>query len=270
MKNLFSSENLKLLEALSFTQSLYAFDFDGTLSKIVQRSQDATIVASTDALLKQLSKHAPVAIISSRSIKDLKSRLKFIPPYLIGNHGLEGLGIRPDALDLAHKICANWKLYLEDHLPLESSGIAIEDKSFSLAIHYRKCSAKKKAKIDILKIVSNLDPKPRIILGKCVINLLPTGAPHKGVALVELMIQAEIKSALYIGDDDTDEDVFSLPNARILTVRVGKKATSQAQFYIEGQQEINRLLKTILQFYESAKKKSRTEIERKNSLYGNA
>lgn len=272
MKKLFVSDNLKLLEALSFTQTLYAFDFDGTLSKIVRNPQDATIKSSIDLLLRELAKHAPVAIISGRSIADLKTHLKFIPPHIIGNHGLEGLGTRPDALDLAHKICENWRRYLESHLPKAelAAGMEIEDKSFSIAIHYRKCAAKKKAKIDILNVVANLDPKPRIILGKCVVNLLPPGAPHKGVALVELMFQTGIKSAFYIGDDDTDEDVFSLPNARIFSVRVGKKDTSQAQFYLHEQKDVERLLKTILRFYDSPNIKSESAVERKEPLHGRA
>jgi len=272
MKKLFNPDNLKLLEALSFTPTLYAFDFDGTLSKIVRNPQDAAIKPSTDLLLKELAKHAPVAIISGRSIADLKTHLKFVPPHLIGNHGLEGLGTRPDALDLAKKICVDWRQYLENHLPKEElkGGLEIEDKSFSIAVHYRKCASKKKAKIDVLNVVATLDPKPRIILGKCVVNLLPPGAPHKGVALVELMFQTEIKSAFYIGDDDTDEDVFSLPNARIFTVRVGKKTTSQSQFYIHEQSEIDRVLKTVLRFYDSSKTKSESVVERKDALYGRA
>jgi trehalose 6-phosphate phosphatase len=255
MRNLFTPGNIKLLEALSFTPTLYAFDFDGTLSKIVRSPQCASIKSSTDALIRKLAERAPVAIISGRSIADLRTHLKFVPPHLIGNHGLEGLGTRPDALVMAQKICVDWRQYLSGHLSSEDlkSGMEVEDKTFSLAIHYRKCSAKKKAKLDILGVAANLNPKPRIILGKCVVNLLPPGAPHKGVALVELMLQIGIRSAFYIGDDDTDEDVFSLPNARIFTVRVRDKATSQAQFYIQEQYEIDRLLKTILSFYDHQK-----------------
>lgn len=251
MKSVFSPDSLKILESLSFTQTLYAFDFDGTLSKIVRTPSEATIKPTTDLLLRELAGHAPVAIISGRSVADLKTHLKFTPPHLIGNHGLEGLGSRPDALEVAHATCATWKTALEESLSREffDSGLEIEDKSYSIAVHYRKCTAKKKAKFEVLKVASSLDPKPRIILGKCVVNLLPPGAPHKGVALVELMLQTGIKSAFYIGDDDTDEDVFSLPNARILTVRVGKRATSQAQYFIEDQSGIDRLLKTILRFY---------------------
>lgn len=258
MKNLFLPESLIILESLSFTRTLYAFDFDGTLSKIVRNPQDARIRSTTDLLLEELSHHAPVAIISGRSIADLKTHLRFVPSHLIGNHGLEGLNARPDALETAHKTCVDWKILLQARLPNEllKSGLEIEDKSFSIALHYRKCSTKKMAKLAILEFAAMLDPKPRIILGKCVVNLLPPGAPHKGVALVELMLQMGIKSAFYIGDDDTDEDVFSLPNARILSVRVGKKRSSQAQYYISEQSEIDRTLKRILSHYGKTNAKS--------------
>ena len=154
----------------------------------------------------------------------------------------------------------------------DTDGLEIEDKSFSIALHYRKCVAKTEAKLAILKASAKIDPKTRIIMGKCVVNLLPPGAPHKGVALVELMLRTGIGSAFYIGDDDTDEDVFSLPNTRILSVRVGKKASSQAQYFIDGQSDIDRVLKTILGFYRPlrSKNKSKTRNEIKVSVHGNA
>lgn len=268
MKKLFTANAIKLLESLSFTPTLYAFDFDGTLSRIVQDPSAAVISKGMDLLLQELSTYAPVAIVSGRSIEDLKNHLKFVPPYLIGNHGLEGLGTRPGSLEVANQTCRGWNQYLKKNLPrqFEKMGIEIEDKTYSIALHYRKSQAKKKARMDILEVVSSLDPRPRIIMGKCVVNILPTGAPHKGVALVELMLQAGIKSAFYIGDDDTDEDVFSLPNARIMTVRVGKKSSSQAQFYIQNQSEVGRLLRTILRFY----KPSTAIAEKRESLHGHA
>jgi len=211
-----------------------------------------------------------VAIISGRSIADLKNHLKFVPPHLIGNHGLEGLGTRPDALEIARETCKEWRAHLEKHLSSDhfQAGLEIEDKSYSIAVHYRKCATKKPIKLTILEAAANLNPKPRIILGKCVVNLLPPGAPHKGVALVELMLQTGIKSAFYIGDDDTDEDVFSLPNARIFTVRIGRKSNSQAQYFVEGQSEIDRTLKAVLRFYASTSSKPESPKERKRVANG--
>ena len=258
MKPLFAAGNLKLLESLSFTKTLFAFDFDGTLSKIVPVPSEATIAPRTSALLQQLSELVPMALISGRSVQDLKSRLSFSPSFLVGNHGLEGLGTRTETLENAQRICASWKTELQQrfHHPEMHAGMEIEDKLYSLALHYRNCRSKKEAKLQILEAVANLNPPPRIILGKSVVNVLPPGAPHKGAAIMELMLQTQVRSAFYIGDDDTDEDVFSLPDSRIFTVRVGRKQSSQARYYIRDRSEIDRLLRTLIRFHQPSREKA--------------
>lgn len=248
MNPLFSKASLMLLESLSFTKTLYAFDFDGTLSKIVRIPSEASISPTTEALLKTLSSLAPVAIVSGRSVRDLRSRIGFEPQYVIGNHGLEGLGNNTESLKKAKSICIQWKKTLSevDFGP----GTEIEDKIYSLAIHYRRSRNKKQVKDLINKVLQTLKPAVQIITGKSVINLLPQGAPHKGAAVLELKKRAEAKHLFYIGDDDTDEDVFSLPDPQIMSVRVGKKRASQAHFYISRQSEINHLLKLLIRYHE--------------------
>ncbi len=254
MKYLFSQTGVKVLESLSFTQTLYAFDFDGTLAAIAHTPDEVKIHSSTNTLLKSLSEVVPVAIISGRSIKDLKKCLNFCPEYLIGNHGLEGLSLRKDSAAKAYTVCQGWKKQLEKNMYIDS-GIFVEDKMYSLAVHYRNSRHKKFIKLKLFEELKMLDPTPRIVLGKCVVNLIPTGAPHKGVALLELMQWLDLKCAFYIGDDDTDEDVFSLPDARIITSRVGQKKTSQAQYFIKRQNEINKVLKNILKQVQKCPKK---------------
>jgi trehalose 6-phosphate phosphatase len=83
-----------------------------------------------------------------------------------------------------------------------------------------------------------------------------------------LMLQTGIKSAFYIGDDDTDEDVFSLPNTRIFTVRVGRKVSSQAQYFISEQAEINPLLRTLLRHYRLSDSDAAPVAPRKNPHRG--
>lgn len=253
MKYILSDSGLKILESFSFTQTLFAFDFDGTLSKIVPSPDDAYMSETTCDLIKKLSKRASVAIISGRSLSDLKSRLSFTPTYAIGNHGLEGPGKSENTAAKAANTCKKWKrqisVTLKSHL--HGNGLSIEDKTFSLALHYRKSNQKRKIKLLILKAISHIQPPPRMILGKCVINLVPIGGPHKGMALVDLMLRSNLRSAFYIGDDDTDEDVFALSNMRILGIRVGRKRGSQAKYFIDRQSEINKLLRNLLSFYDN-------------------
>jgi trehalose 6-phosphate phosphatase len=248
---LFSKDGLRFLESICFSQTLFSFDFDGTLSKIVKNPDDAKINFSTLSLVQKLGERAPVAIISGRGLADLKNKFNPSPGYLVGNHGLEGIHSGKPKLGLFKKSCEKWKKDLFKSLSKKNElidGIEIEDKTFSLAVHYRKSRSKKIAKAKILESAIELNPKPRIILGKSVVNVIPEGAPHKGVALLELMKKSNTKSSLYIGDDDTDEDVFALNDQRLFTIRVGKKTKSQAKFFIQNHSEINMLLKYILNF----------------------
>jgi trehalose 6-phosphate phosphatase len=254
MKYLFSENGLKILESFCFTTTLFAFDFDGTLAKIVSVPANAKMGRETTKLLHTLNQRTPIAIISGRGIADLKPRIGFEPRYLVGNHGLEGTTAGPFDEDELKKICQSWKEQTLHLLPktLFTNGVEIEDKVFSLAIHYRSSRNKKTAKALISTAVQSITPSPRVIFGKAVFNIVPAGGPHKGVALMELMKQAGSRSAFYIGDDDTDEDVFNLHDSRVMTVRVGNKRSSQARYFIERQAEVNRLLKNLIHFKESS------------------
>ncbi len=244
MKYLFSNVGLQVLESLSFTQTLYAFDFDGTLAPIVTKPTLAKASARTERLLNELERCAEVAVISGRSVADLRSRVGVRGAHLIGNHGLEGLGVRREAIVKALSVCQGWAQQLESSWgSLKThSGVFVENKTYSLALHYRRSRNKQKARAEFFSRIANLHPAPRVILGKCVMNLVPAGGPHKGVALLEAMMKLNLRCAFYVGDDDTDEDVFSLPDRRIITVRVGQSKTSQAQFFLKRQSEIARLI----------------------------
>lgn len=262
MMSLFSKGSLVVLESLSFTKTLYAFDFDGTLARIVRDPEVAKMSETTENLLIQLSELVPVAIISGRSIEDLKKRISFRPHFLIGNHGLEGLKDTENSLEKAHRQSQSWVRILSE--ANFESGVEIENKTYSVAIHYRKSRKKTKARSQIKLAIESLNPKPHVILGKCVVNLIPAGAPHKGAALLKLIRESNLKHAFYIGDDDTDEDVFSLPYqiGQIMSVRVGKKNRSSASYYIDRQSEINRLIRLLIRYHQPSERKVRLEVTR--------
>ena len=54
------------------------------------------------------------------------------------------------------------------------------------------------------------------------------------------------ESAFYIGDEETDEDIFRLDRASIFTVRVGKKNSSKAAYFIKTQSEMNAVLEALI------------------------
>ena len=118
----------------------------------------------------------------------------------------------------------------------------IENKGVTLSLHYRHVCNIKSAHKTILEAISKLDPQPRRIGGQFIENLLPAGAPDKGIALRFLMDKSGCRKGFFVGDDETDEDVFRLNAENIFTVRVGMNAFSDALFYLHNQDEITRLI----------------------------
>jgi trehalose 6-phosphate phosphatase len=123
------------------------------------------------------------------------------------------------------------------------AGVDVEDKRYSLAIHYRRSRRKANAQRAIHQAVTELPGRMRMIPGKHVVNVVPQGAPNKGDALIQLRTLAQADTALYVGDDITDEDVFVLDQpGRLLTVRIGLSRSSAAAYFLRRQREIDTLL----------------------------
>lgn len=237
------------LRELLKTRSLYAFDFDGTLAKIVRDPHAARLGRPVRVRLEELAKRAPTAIISGRSVEDLRSRVGTAVPHLIGNHGSEGPHTRREDMQQVRETSSGWLQLVNERFQdeLTQSGVFVESKSYSLSFHYRTADHRGEARALLSRIVAELSPPPRIVLGKCVVNVMPPTASHKGTALLEYMRRLDCSSALYVGDDETDEDVFALRDARILTVRIGKKNGSSARYFLKRQAEITEMLRLLVE-----------------------
>ncbi|MGE0469453.1 MAG: trehalose-phosphatase [Nitrospira sp.] len=249
MDYLLTDKGRENLESLLNGHSLYAFDFDGTLSKIVPDPDAARLGRSVRFWFEALAKRAPTAVISGRSLEDLRSRIGTSVPDLIGNHGSEGPHVVQAAMQQVREICHGWLRLITDRFQAElaQSGVLLETKSYSFSFHYRTVERRHEARTLISRIVAELSPSPRIVLGKSVVNVMPPSAWHKGTALLECMRRFGCTTALYVGDDETDEDVFGLGDHRILTVRIGKKNTSSARFFLKRQTEITQVLRLLVE-----------------------
>ena len=252
MIDVLSSRQRAILEAYAWSNVLLAFDFDGTLSPIVRDRDAAGMRVTTRRLLATLGRLYPCAVISGRSRADVATRLAGLPVrYIVGNHGLE-----PNrAMPRFARAAATLRDELAGRLA-DAPGVEIEDKQFSLAIHYRKSRSKRAAKQAILGALSHCSVAHRIVPGKLVFNLLPEGAPHKGIALRELRRKAGVDTAIYVGDDVTDEDVFQLADPGVLGVRVGRDRKSAAAYCVRDQRSVDRLLSTLVTFRTEAGSRS--------------
>lgn len=245
MEYLFSPSGLDRLEAFVRTGILYAFDFDGTLSPLAARPGEAMLPSEARIELQSLSRRAPVAIVTGRSVADTRRRIGFEPRYLIGNHGLEGLPEEAARETEYEELCRAWAAGLSAALAEEGKcdpGIELEDKRLSLSVHYRLAADPDEAARRLRMLFDALSPRPRVVGGKFVFNLLPEGAPDKGTAVAALMRAIAAPGAIYVGDDVTDEDVFRMKRRDILSVRVGQSAQSAADCFLRDQAEILALL----------------------------
>jgi trehalose 6-phosphate phosphatase len=128
----------------------------------------------------------------------------------------------------------------------QRQGVIIEDKGFSVALHYRQARARNATRRVVLSAARALD-EARLVGGKLVVNCLVPGAPHKGLALERERTHFACDTVIYVGDDETDEDVFQIDRpGQLLSVRVGRRKASAAPYYIRNQAEIDRLLATLV------------------------
>lgn len=246
--------NRHVLAEFAASNVLLAFDFDGTLAPIIAEPSQARMRSETSRLLTEAASLYPCLVVSGRAQSDLLGRLDGVPVLgVVGNHGVEPWQTSRALSDEVRR----WHPLLERKLR-GLPGVTIEDKSFSVSIHYRQARDKEKARAQILDAAAALGDV-RVIGGLEVVNILPAGAPDKGTALVSERERLGCERAIYVGDDETDEDVFALEDPdRVLGIRVGPTTASAAKYSINSQAEIDALLRFLVELRPGKK----TEVSR--------
>lgn len=242
MRHLFGRTGELTFASLMQQTPLLGFDFDGTLAALVERPSMACLRPGTAERLARLAAAVPVVVISGRAVSDLAPRLDGIPlAGISGNHGIEPWGATPEVEQLVR----GWDDALTQRFG-QVPEMEIENKRWSLTVDYRHVpdlSSTEKA----LTAFARTLPQVRVLGGRHAdLNLAPAGEHHKGTALARHMAALGRGSALYVGDDRTDEDAFAHPIAGLVGVRVGHKAGSRAQYFLQEQFEIDRLLDALL------------------------
>ncbi|MGD0098439.1 MAG: trehalose-phosphatase [Terracidiphilus sp.] len=243
MKYLLSKHCLSIVTALAKERTLCAFDYDGTLSPIVEHPDLAVMRVRTRNLLRRLTALYPCIIVSGRARENAIEKLNGVDvARVIGNHGAETEGAieSPGQID-------QWKTALElelDPVP----GVWVEDKGMSLAVHYRQSAQKSDARQRILAATQKLKTA-HVFGGKEVVNLAVSGAPNKGDALAAERDRLGCNWVLYVGDDANDEDAFGV-SGNLVSVRVGWKLRSRARYYLKTQAEIDELLELLVRVRE--------------------
>jgi trehalose 6-phosphate phosphatase len=242
--DMLSRRNFPILSAFAASNVLLAFDYDGTLAPIVSHPSRAHMRAATARLLAEVAQRYPCVVISGRELDDLTTRLEGIPVwYVFGNHGLEPSEPQTSTEDAT--IVRDWVQHLNATLSTQA-GVTIEEKRYSLTIHYRHARDKAKAIAAISAAAAGL-PQARAVGGTLAVSLIPRDGHNKGTALQRARRRFACDTAIYVGDDDTDEDAFrSGGREHLLSVRVRRSRTTAARFYLARQSAIDEFLRTLV------------------------
>jgi len=227
---------------------LIFLDYDGTLvafkSNVADASPDQELYLLLDHLTEDPANH--VVIISGRKHENLNNWFDDRNIYLIAEHG----AWHKQQNTRWHKIQGlsdNWK---QDIFPImetyvdRTPGSFIEEKTYSLAWHYRKAQ-KGLGELRANELMNNLkyqanDKGLQLLPGDKVLEIKNMEI-NKGKAALTLTNNEDYDFIMAFGDDYTDEDLFkALPDSAI-TVKVGSNI-SAAKFYLRSPTEVRRFL----------------------------
>jgi len=229
-------------------------DYDGTLTPIVRRPQDADLSQSTRKVVRKLSRRCPLAIVSGRDLQDVRERVGIDGLYYAGSHGFDIVGPggerreHPEAVPLLPEIDR-----AEEALRKQLSGVdgcRVERKKFAVAVHYREVAVEDVPAVE--KVVKAIHAKRsglRLSGGKKIFELQPDVKWHKGRAvrwLLEDALKMDCSTVMpiYIGDDVTDEDAFQELRNDGIGIRVDDTGAddSAARYQLRNPQEVRQFL----------------------------
>ncbi|MGH9534554.1 MAG: trehalose-phosphatase [Terriglobales bacterium] len=209
---------------------LVATDFDGTISAIVPDPAAAALLPGAAEALAALALHprAAVAVITGRSLADLRARCPIPGAHLVGGHGNERDGVATPA--------PAWgSLAVEmQRQAVAWPGAQVEIKPWSLTLHYRRAPQFAAAVTAYAEAAARRHGL-RLIPGAGIAELAPPTAQTKGDAVLSLRRELGCDVALYLGDQPTDEDVFAVADEDLFGIRVGAGPTQAPLFLPDPQ-----------------------------------
>lgn len=226
-------------------------DVDGTLLDIALTPHDVRVPTSLRKTLAKLQERTEgaIALVSGRSLSDID--LIFAPLKLsaVGGHGAEmrvmpnskANGVKSRLLDknLRTRLCDVAKV---------GEGIIVEDKGYSVALHYRLAPDKQRAIEDAIEVICSELPAGwvEILPGKAVIEIKKSGF-NKGTALRDLMAHTPFagRQPIFVGDDKTDDAAFAVvPEFDGIAISVGRMVPGVVQRF-ETPSDVRRWLERI-------------------------
>lgn len=228
-------------------------DVDGALLEIAARPDEVSVEPMLIDLLRRLSLRCSgaIALVSGRSIAAIDELFGQLLLPAAGLHGFE----RRDARGMycrhalpAGEVLARVRRAMT-RIAARDPCLMLEDKRFSVALHYRQAPHLEEAIVaDVLPVAALAASDLEVQRGKMVIELRPKSA-NKGTAVAEFMGEAPFagRFPIYMGDDLTDEPAFEWVNAHGgLSIAVDVSRQTVAMTHLDSVAEARGWLRSLL------------------------
>jgi trehalose-phosphatase len=240
--------------SLDNKKPVFFFDYDGTLTPIINDPGKAYISKKKKKLLQKLSSSHNVAIVSGRDMMDIRSFIGLDSLIYAGSHGFRISG--PDGLYMTQEKAVDFLPGLDrmenelvNSLEKEIPGVSIERKHFAIAIHYRNAPPGSSVTVNEYAdrlLARNKDFKKG--RGKKIVEIKPSLDWHKGKAVEWIMERLGLSFPdeylpMYIGDDITDEDAFRTLSDNGMGILVSSHGQlSAARYHLRDVDEVGKFL----------------------------
>jgi trehalose 6-phosphate synthase/phosphatase len=231
---------------------LLILDYDGTLAPTTERPRQGAPGTELLSLLGALGGDPAneLVISTGRAWEQVERWFGSLPASLIAEHGA-WLRPRGEQWQLSQPLSDEWK---EQLLPIfelytdRTPGSAIEEKSFSLAWHYRQTEPEL-ATMRLSEFKDTLFSRVRdlgleVTEGEKVLEVM-SARVDKGRTAARWLERDRWEFVLAAGNDADDEALFSLLPAHAFSIRVGMEM-SAAQFFVESCARLRQLLEGLL------------------------
>ena len=231
-------------------------DYDGTLVPLASAPERAVPDKDLLPLLARLAQkpRCVLAVLSGRRLEDLALLLPVPGIYLAGVHGAAVL--KPDGQTVSllnrKEPSLTGTLRRLERLARETvagrPGFLVENKSYALAIHFRNAAADEAEKVlaAFLQNGENLlsGAGLELLRGKKVVEVRPKGL-HKGNAVKWLRHRFPGRTAVFLGDDTTDEDAFAEIESGFCVLVSEEPRQSRADLRLKSPAEVRLFLEAL-------------------------
>jgi trehalose 6-phosphate synthase/phosphatase len=228
---------------------LILLDYDGTLAPFAAKPEDAKPTKELKKIVSKLATQpgSDVVIVSGRQRANLEKWLGGLGAHFAAEHGAYTKNRSAASWQRADSTAvSNWQHSIVPILELYAArtpGAEVEQKSTALVWHYRQASSYYAQKnLVILKRI--LQPLAKelglqVRQGHKILEVKPSDI-HKG-SVAASWLESRPDFILAIGDDYTDEDMFTVLPGDAYTIKVGRGQTA-ARYRLKNPEEVLKLL----------------------------